>query len=409
MRESKFDRYIEEIDKWKISSADKKLVKAFFRDYELGKITGRTSQKETMEHYVLYLKHALEYMNKPVNKITAKNIDKFCKDLMSDKIVSARNNKSPFSEIVKTKIRRTFRQFLEWHNPKKAANLILSLNVKSNIKQKTPEFLTEEEIDKLYRGCKNNEERYLISVLFSSGARASEFHNIRFSDIKLPSKDENYVKLTLRDEFSKTKGRTISLYYKNALEAVSEYLKERREEAKNEEEPVWNKSYLATSKLLNRFGTIKVKKKDGTYKEIGRQLVKRNIHFHLFRSSCATWLANRLNRQELCYYFGWRFSSPVPDHYISRAGMIMKKADESFTQTELGEIKSKLSKHIEDNKLKDETIDRLKTEVDMLKEMREELESIKHSLKNAGQKPNEYFVSTDGEVSRYWKPLTVEK
>ncbi len=58
----------------------------------------------------------------------------------------------------------------------------------------------------------NNEERFVIAVLFDSGARAEEFHNIRREDIQLPSGSDNYVQITLKEEYSKTNGRTISLY-----------------------------------------------------------------------------------------------------------------------------------------------------------------------------------------------------
>jgi hypothetical protein len=42
----------------------------------------------------------------------------------------------------------------------------------------------------------------------------------------------------------------------------------------------------------------------------------------------------KVNRQELSYRYGWRFSSNMPDIYISRAGMENHELDEKFTQTE---------------------------------------------------------------------------
>ncbi len=56
-----------------------------------------------------------------------------------------------------------------------------------------------------------------MALLFDSGARAEEFLNIRYEDIEIPEKD-NFVRLTLKEEYSKTKGRVISLYWKHSLE-----------------------------------------------------------------------------------------------------------------------------------------------------------------------------------------------
>ena len=65
-----------------------------------------------------------------------------------------------------------------------------------------------------------------------------------------------------------------------------------------------------------------------------------------------------MNRQELCYRYGWAFSSRMPDVYISRAGMENNGLDEKFTQTELGDVKRKLEKQEQENKILKETLER---------------------------------------------------
>jgi len=83
-----------------------------------------------------------------------------------------------------------------------------------------PDFLKEHEIEQLYRNSGNPAQRFMIAVLFDAGARAEEFHNIRLEDVQLPEGKENFVKITLKEEYSKTKGRTISLYWKYSTEAA---------------------------------------------------------------------------------------------------------------------------------------------------------------------------------------------
>jgi hypothetical protein len=183
-----------------------------------------------------------------------------------------------------------------------------------------------------------------FAVLFDSGARAEEFHNIRFEDIYLPEGKENFVRIALKQEYSKTLGRTIALYWRFSLDAVKEYLSERIATGIKPSDPVFDGTYDATKKFLQRFG---------------QSVLKRPIHYHLFRHSSTTHYATKLNRQELCYRYGWKFSSNMPDIYISRAGMETKQLDEKFTQTELSTLKDDLAKLEQASKIKDVRIEQL--------------------------------------------------
>ncbi len=98
------------------------------------------------------------------------------------------------------------------------------------------------------------EQRYIIAVLFDSGARAEKFINIRFEDIHLPEGKENFVKLTLKEEYSKAKGRTISLYWRHSLEAVMEYVNERIELGIKSQDPAFQGTYDAMRMFLKRVG-----------------------------------------------------------------------------------------------------------------------------------------------------------
>jgi len=90
-------------------------------------------------------------------------------------------------------------------------------------------------------------------------------------------------------------------------------------------------------------------------------VLKRHVHYHLFRHSSATYYASRLNRQELCIRYAWKFSSNMPDVYISRAGMDSRALDEKFTQTEMAVMRSELAKVEQSGKIKDERIAALET------------------------------------------------
>jgi hypothetical protein len=238
--------------------------------------------------------------------------------------------------------------FLRWRlGPARAEALAGWLDTR--YRPKTPDFLREAEIERLHKHCRTAEQRFLIAILFDSGARAEEFHNIRYEDVHLPEGKDNFVKIALKEEYSKTLGRTIALYWKWSPEAVKDYLDERIAEGIKPADPVFRGNYAATRKFLQR---------------LGRQVLNRSVHYHLFRHSSTTHYATLLNRQELCYRYGWRFSSNMPDIYISRAGMETKALDEKFTQTELGTLKDDLIKVKQADQVR---IHQLQEEISVLK------------------------------------------
>lgn len=124
---------------------------------------------------------------------------------------------------------------------------------------------------------------------------------------------------------------------------------------------MFNKNYDAMRMFLRR---------------LGQRVLKKHVHPHLFRHSSATYYATKLNRQELCYRNGWRFSSDMPDIYISRAGMENKDLDVKFTNTELSGLKDDLARLEQQNQIKDgrivgmqQTIDEMQRNLAMIAEV----------------------------------------
>ena len=322
----RLDSRLRGIEEWKISSQDKKDLIKFLEQLSIGKVNKRKRVGESRQvKYLDLLKIPLEYFKKPVSQITTKDMERFEKDLISNKIKSKKG--VPFSDWTKSSIKRALIIYIKWKVPSKSASLTDWIDL--GIPNKTPDYLKESDIEKLYKACKNNQERFLIAVLFDSGARAEEFHNIRFEDIQLPTKDEAFSRIMLKEEYSKTKGRNIALYWKHSLEAVRDFLKEREADGIKSDEPVFNMAYDNARQFLNR---------------LGKKVLGKSIHYHLFRHSSATFYANKLNRQELCYRFGWTFSSRMPDTYISRSGMLNKELDKTFEATEVETLKKELEK-----------------------------------------------------------------
>ena len=341
------ERKLEAVDNWKVPESTKKEIKEFIDKAKIGQVNeGRKLTERTLSKYLTLLKKSLEIINKPTSKITKADIERY------DKIISKENLKSVNDYKVDLQV------FLKWklgHN--KSEEIAGWLDTRR--KKKTPDYLSEKEIDSLYKNCKNPSEKFLIAVLFDTGARAEEFLNIRYEDIQLPDKNENFVKMTFKEEYSKTKGRTISLYWKNSLEAVKDLLNERKEDGIRMDEPIFNKNYDAVRMFLIR---------------LGKKVLKKRIYPHLFRHSSATYLATKLNRQELCYRYGWAFSSNMPDIYISRSGMESRELDHKFEATEIGELRMKLEKKELELGMKTESLEKKYNEQE--KKYNEQQESI---------------------------------
>lgn len=248
-----------------------------------------------------------------------------------------------YSHATRVDLRKLLRVYLRWRlGREKAEPLVGWLDTRDVFK--TPDFLRETEIERLYRACKSARERFIIAVLFDTGARATEFHNIRAEDFTLPGGSHSHIRIALKKEYSKTKGRTISLYWKHSLEAVREFLAERTSAGIRSDEPVFEGTYTAGRLFLSR---------------LGRRVLGRRIHYHLFRHSSATYYADKLNRQQLCIRYGWTFSSNMPDIYIARSGVDMEELDRKFTGTEVESLKGSLARMEQEAKLKADRIQQL--------------------------------------------------
>lgn len=347
-------------EEWNIQEETKKDLLKFLEELELGKVNNGNKISEVRQlKYLDMLKIPLEYFNKPISQLTTKDMEKFDKNLTSNELLSKKNK--PFEHNTKSDIKSLLKIFLKWKlgDNDKFKSLAGWLDTKQ--KKKTPEYLTEQQVEKLLKSCKSAKERYLIAILFDSGARAEEFFNIRYEDVEMPKDSNNFVKITLKEEYSKTQGRVISLFWDKSLEAVRDFLREREQEGIKSNEQVFKDTYDNARMFLAR---------------LGQKVLSRRVYFHLFRHSSATFYAPKINRQQLCYRYGWKFSSDMVDVYISRAGMNEKDIEEKFTGTKVEELQKEIEKQKQDLALMKEMLKTtLEAGIPTLKKVKEKLSS----------------------------------
>ena len=349
------------IEQWKVPESVKKELLRFLDDLSLGKVNrGKRISPQRQLKYIYALRAPLEFFDRPTVKLTVRDIERFERALAAGQLANHFTRK-PFAHSTQVDMRLLLRVFLRWRLGKSKADTLAGwLDTRS--RPKTPDFLKETEVLKLYRHCRTAEQRFLIAILFDCGCRAEEFHNIRYEDVYMPEGKRSFVQIVLKQEYSKTLGRTVTLLWRHSLEAVQEYLAERIAEGIKPTDPVFKGRYAATRKFLQRFG---------------KQVLQRPVHYHLFRHSSATFYASQMNRQQLCNRFGWRYASGMVDIYISRSGMETKDLDEKFTQTELSTLQQKLAEKDQADRIKAEQIRQMD---ESMRSMQQKLDAISKAL-----------------------------
>ncbi|MFC1678728.1 tyrosine-type recombinase/integrase [Elusimicrobiota bacterium] len=345
MQERNIEQRMKAIWDWKIPDAEKKALPRFIRDLSLGKVNlGYKIGEARQLKYLDMLKICLTYFRKPVIRITVKEMENF--DIALSKNAIHRVDGKPLAEETKAELRRFLRTYLKWRlgeDHKKFHALTSWLDTKVR-KQRTPEFLTEVEVRRLYEACQDVRSRFVIAVLFDSGARAEEFFNIRLEDVQEPSQSSNYYRIHLKEEYSKTKGRVVPLFWDKSSEAVGGYLQVRRAQGLRSNERLFDGTYDAMRFSLKR---------------LGKKVLQQRVYPHLLRHSSATFYAPKLNRQQLCKRYGWTFSSNMPDIYINRAGVDEKDVEQKFSQTELAGLKVRVEQQEREKKVLQATVEDL--------------------------------------------------
>jgi len=365
-----FQEVLEDSKEWKIPQIEKKHLEKFSIEYANGRITGRIGKNVNGSIVdVLYkLKLPLEFFKEPVDKIEEREVKKFFDNLMSDKLKKKVKKKvkgklkfvasGNYEKKGKDKFLKALRLYLKYRlekQPKKLVKFNKILSVVITHSEREVKSLSPSDFDKLYECLTTLSDKFYILVNVWGGFRASEFHGITLDDVKLPDleKGEEFVKIWIKHDNSKTKGRMIALYGKDCLTIVSAYVEQRKLEGIKNNEILYNKTHNSRKLWLRRLG------------------IKLNLqlHPHLFRSTCATWLVDKgilKDYTDLCLFFGWYFGSPTPSKYLNRGGIKLKLVDENVKKSKIDEVERLLENEKEKNRLKDI---RFNKEIDLIKKI----------------------------------------
>lgn len=344
-------KVLKDMGKWNFPDVEKKHIYKFVDEFRAGRITGRIGKdiEGSIESVLYQLKLPMEYWNKNLDGLTEEDAKDFFDALMSNKLkkkvrknVIVKGKKvlmavdlGNYEMSGKKKFIKALLLYLKFRfdsEPEKLARFNKIFKIIITSVELEPESLSEAEYEQLYEASGELWQKFFHEVNVWGGMRAGEFHSLIESDFILPdlAKNENFVRVQIRNSTSKTKGRIVTLYGKNCYKVVKAYLDKRKLEGLKHNEPVFEKSYNATKIWLRRFG---------------KKVLKKELHHHLYRSTSATWITDKKiisEKTRLCLFFGWKFSSPMPDVYINRSKIEMDEPDIRVKNTELEELRSKL-------------------------------------------------------------------
>ncbi len=247
---------------WAIPKSEKTALERYANEYASGRITGRIGKniESSVEGALLKLKLPISFINKPFDTITEADLRDFVDSLMQDKIKKRVRRRvsgqltwvenGNYARKGKDKFLKNLALYLKFRfedQPDKLVKFLKIVKIVLTHVRKEPQSISYEQFDEIYDSCSRLCDRYYLLVNAWGGFRASEFHGVLLPDIHFPDaeKGEEFVKIWIRHENSKTRGRMITLYGPDCCKIVRQYVDKRIREGMGQDEPVFEKSHNA--------------------------------------------------------------------------------------------------------------------------------------------------------------------
>jgi len=297
----------------RVNSENAAHIKRFISEAQLGKTVLRRQKKKLGDSvcykYGKILIRLDNFWGKPFDKVAVKDMERFIKELESGRFESSKGK--PYAYESQQDFKKTIKKFFKWLHraefPDGDAAKFYELTywIDSSKRHREVPALNREQIKRLTAGAILR-DRVLVWVLFDSGMRAQEFLNIKVSDVE---REDTHFKVRVRHEYSKTKGRTISLSMAETVEILDLWLSQH---------PSRKDGTLPETARLVPISYPMIRKRLGV---LGERVLNRRVTAHMLRHSSATYFASKLSQYQLCYRYGWSMSSSMPERYIDRSGI----------------------------------------------------------------------------------------
>ncbi len=299
-----------------VSKANADLIRRFIFDMELGLNVARTSKRGPRSFIrlntlrirmtVLARKFSARFGVDFLGDVTEEQLHTLFNEVQSG--VIRKKNGEPYlavSDFVKD-----FKGFWHWHQEaqRKAGKAVGDITMYLVSRPKKPKwvYLTEEQVKQLCEEAKNS-YRVLMIFLLDSGVRSpTELMNIRVQDFS-----EDFTKVHIRDDVSKTFGRRINLLLSPA--AVRRYVQSLK---LGPTEAVFQISPTVTNRYLKRLA----KRVFGSAVSLAGERYDRLTLYDFRHISACYWLMRYKSESALKYRFGWKQTERI-HYYTELLGM----------------------------------------------------------------------------------------
>ncbi len=335
-----------------IRKEDWKILVTFLKDMELGLNTPKGNKGKRSEGTLLNLeshnKLFLKNFKKPLLKLTKKDLHKLEKEINEGLIKKKNGEKfSAFGNYIKD-----FKVLWNWGLRVGKFKENITEDITSKTGKPSWVYLTEKQIKKLFNKLSFDYRVYCF-FLYDTGMRVTEANSIQIKDF-----NEDFTKVSISDEISKTFGRDINLKLSSQL--LQEFVKEHDLKP---DDYLFLKQVFTINKYLRyhcakMFGGDKVShpKSKGLYKNFTMYDIRHN-------SSCF-WFNKYPTHKGLMYRFGWRKADKI-EYYSEFLGVSDEITDSDMI---IGEDKNKIYK--------------LEKEIDELKGSQKNMHKIVEKLVN---------------------------
>lgn len=326
-----------------IRKEDWKILVEFLKDMELGLNTpkGRKGRREAgtllnlSSHNQLFLKN----FKKPLVRLKKIDLHNLEKEIADGKIKKRNGqNFSAFGNYIKD-----FKVFWNWGLRTGKFKENITEDITSKTGKPSWVFLGEDKIKKLFNSL-NLEYRTYCWFMYDSGMRVTEAINIRIKDFT-----DDFSKVTIPDEVSKTFGRTINL--KLSTQLIRDFVKSNQ--LKDDDNLIQKKPFGINKYLRYHCGKMFGKDKVSNPKSKG--LYGRFTLYDIRHNSACYWFNRYPTAKGLMYRFGWRKADKI-EYYSEFLGVADEIKDSDMI---LGEDKSKLYQLEEKNEKLKEQIENL--------------------------------------------------
>lgn len=264
----------------KLSSGNQELIKKFVNNCELTEIS-----KGRIAKYLNHLIKIAKWLEKDYDKAEKKDIEKL--------IIKIQNN--GYTEWTKKDYKIAIKKFYKFLDKEELVSWIKTTIKKNNNENLPNEVYSEEEIEKLIEMADNPRDEAMISLLYESGCRISEFLNIKLKDITF---EQEYAMINV---MGKTGNRSIPI--SKSIPLLKTYLNYNK---KGKEDYLFPLEYRNTSKIIKKL--------------FKKAKIDKPCNPHQFRHSRATELAKKLTEAQMKQFFGWAQNSNMAGVYVHLTG-----------------------------------------------------------------------------------------